>query len=151
SPDWKPIAPELQEHPRQVDLLANPQRRKLGGQFADAVLPAGMYGQMRLRLAVAPANEQLGGTNRCRGQTLHCGVTADGRGLALQFLKSTPSILVRPANSAGLQLYVPPGGSAALTIELDADRSFLLPLGESVLFGPAFHVNVQRNSSAPES
>ncbi len=151
SPDWKPIAAELQEHPRQVDLLADPHKENSPTQFTDSVLPAGLYGQVRLRLAFGPGNGRFGGTNHCEGQKLHCAVTSDGRVLTLQFLESTPGIRVRPENTDGQRLYVSPDAATTLMIEFDADRSFLLPLGDSVLLGPVFHVNVRRSSSVPES
>jgi len=150
SPDWKPIAAELQEHPRQVDLLADAQTSNSTAPFPDAILPAGLYGQMRMRLAVAPANGQFWETNHCGGQTLHCAITSDGRVLPLRFLESAPNIRIRPDNTDGQRLYVPPGSSTALKIEFDANRSFLLPLGDSFLVAPVFHLNVQRPDRAHE-
>jgi uncharacterized protein DUF4382 len=151
SAGWQPLAAQLQQHPLQVDLLADAQATSSSVALSDAVLPAGLYGQVRLRLAVAPANGQFAGTNHCGGQTLHCAVTSDGRVLAVQFLGATPNIRVRSENTAGQRLYVPPDGTTALTIELDADRSFLLPLGDSVLLAPVFHVNVQRRSELADN
>lgn len=146
SPGWQPLAAQFQEHPAQVDLLADTRAMNSSSAFPDAVMPAGLYGQMRLRLAVPPANGQFPGANLCGGQTLHCAVTSDGRVLPLRFLESATNIRIRPENINGQRLYVPPNSATALTIELDLERSFFLPLGDSFLFAPVFHVIVQGRS-----
>lgn len=146
TPGWQPLAAQLQERPIQVDLVADARTTNSSPAFPDSVLPAGLYGQVRLRLTVPPANGRFRETNHCGDQALHCAVTSDGRALHLRFLESATSIRIRSENIDGQRLYVAPDGTTALTIELDPDRSFLLPLGDSFLLGPVFHVSVQRRS-----
>lgn len=150
APGWEPIAAQLQQHPIQVDLLADAQESNSFAPFPDAILPAGLYGQMRLRLAIPPASGQLLEPNHCGDKTLHCAVTSDGRVLPLRFLESATNIRIHPDNTDGQRLYVPPDGSTALRIELDADRSFLLPLGDSFLVAPVFRLNIQRPDGTHE-
>src|SRR5215467_772105 len=55
TPDWQPLAPQLQMHPVQIDLLAEPHANASAAAFPDAIVPTGTYRQIRLRLASQPA------------------------------------------------------------------------------------------------
>ena len=149
SPGWQPLAAELQEHPRQIDLLAD-SRDINTGPLADGVLPAGFYGQIRLRFAGPSENEKLGDANACRG-ALHCAVTPDGSILPLTFATPALSFRIPSDNLDDRRFYVPPDGTVTLTIELDRDRSFLRPSKDSFTLNPRFHLTAGRPSVVPES
>ncbi|HLZ90305.1 MAG TPA: hypothetical protein VKQ28_01220 [Candidatus Acidoferrum sp.] len=51
----------------------------------------------------------------------------------------------------GHELYVPPDGAVALVIELDRDRTFLWPSGDSFFLAPVFHLRVQLPANVAEN
>lgn len=143
APGWLPLA-QLQEHPLQIDLLADPHANAASAPLPDAVLPTGTYRQIRLRFASQPPKEFAPGTNPCGAAAAHCAARSDGRvwPVALPFSQSNLRIVLDGA--PGHELYVPPEGTVALTIELDRERSFLWPLGDSMLLNPVFHLRMQQ-------
>ena len=148
SPGWQPLTAELQEHPRQVDLLADSSGTNTA-PLLDAVLPAGFYGQIRLRFAGLSENEKLGDANACR-RALHCAMTSDGRILPLTFATPAPSFRISPDNPVDGRFYVPPDGAVLLTIELDRDRTFLRPANDSFALAPEFRLIAGRPPVVPE-
>lgn len=151
APGWQPLAKSLQQHPLQVDLLADPQENASSAPFADASLPAGAYRQIRLRLAsplpVEPALE----TSRCNTGTPHCAVFSDGHVSPLDFPVSQPHLRIVLDGAPGHELYVPPDGAVALVIELDRDRTFLWPYNDSFVLAPVFHLRVQLPANVAEN
>ena len=151
SPGWLPLATQLQEHPLQIDLLADSHANVSSAPFPDAVLPTGAYRQIRLRLASMPPKESTFEANPCGTGTPHCAVASDGRVRPLAFPPSRPDLRIVLDGTPGHELYVPPDGAVALVIELDRDRSFLWPSGDSLLLAPVFHLSVQRPPNISEN
>jgi hypothetical protein len=150
SDGWQPLA-ELEEHPLQVDLLADLKASGPPAPFPDAVLPAGLYGQVRLRLATPLSAELARERDHCGAGLLHCAVMSDGRVQPLVFPRANSSFRIPSANlDAGRWLYIPPGGSVTLKIELDPERSFLLPLADRFTLAPAFHLRFEPPARIPE-
>jgi uncharacterized protein DUF4382 len=143
TPGWKALAPQLQKHPIQVDLLADAHANASSAPFADAVLPTGAYRQIRLRLASLSVGESVLEGNLCGAGTPHCAVASEGGVWPLAFPPSRPDLRIVLDSLPGHGLYVPPDGLVGLVIELDGDRSWIWPSGNSLLFAPVFHVSIQ--------
>jgi hypothetical protein len=143
TPGWQTLAGSFQQHPLQVDLLADPHENASSAPFPEASLAAGAYRQIRLRMASAPPEEPALEASHCGTGTPHCAVFSSGRVSALDFPVTRPNLHIVLDGAPGHELYVPPDGSAALVIELDRDRSFLWPSGDSFFLAPVFHVRVQ--------
>lgn len=151
TPGWQLLGAALQQHPVQVDLLADPQVNDSSAPFPDASLPSGAYRQVRLRLPSALPGEPALEASRCSTGTPHCAVFSDGRVSALAFPVSRPNLRIVLDGAPGHELYVPPDGAVALVIELDRDRSFLWPSGDSFFLEPVFHVRVQLPANVAEN
>jgi len=148
TPGWQPLAAELAAHPVQVDLLADARANSSAGPFPDAVLAAGVYRQIRLRLATALPQDFALGTSHCVGSP-HCAVMSDGRVRPVAFPSSRPELRILLESGSGHELYVPPDGSVALRIELDRDRSWAWPSawpsGDSLVLHPVFRLTVEQS------
>lgn len=151
TPGWQPLAVSLQQHPLQVDLLADPQANASSAPFPEASLPAGAYRQIRLRLASALSGEPALETGRCGTGTPYCAVFSDGRVSPLAFPVARPNLRIVLDGAPGHELYVPPAGAVGLVIELDRDRTFLWPSGDSFLLEPVFHLRVQLPANVAEN
>ena len=151
TPGWQPLAASLQQHPLQVDLLADPQANASSAPFPEASLPTGAYRQIRLRLASALSGELALEAGRCSTGTAHCAVFSDGRASALAFPVSRSNLQMVLDGAPGHELYVPPDGAVALVIELDRDRTFLWPSGDSFFLAPVFHLRVQLPANVAEN
>lgn len=144
---WQPLAPEPLIHPVQVDLLADAHSNSSSAPFGDALLPAGMYRQIRLRLASQPPTESALETSRC-GRAPHCAVLSDGQVRPLVFPPSRPHLRMVFEDLPGRGLYVPPDSMVTLVLEFDRDRSWVWRSGDSLVFNPVFRPNVQRPPEA---
>lgn len=152
SPEWQPLAPQLNAHPLQFDLLAPRDADGGSGPFPQAFVPAGVYRQIRLRLAMPPASteslfaanekEPVLETNLCASGVLHCAVTSDGRIQPLAFA-SQSNLRIPSESMEGRWLHVLPDAAVTLRIEFDRDRSFLWPVGDAFRLIPQFHLRVQ--------
>lgn len=151
TPGWQPLAASLQQHPLQVDLLADAQANAASAPFPDASLPAGAYRQIRLRLANAASGEPGLEASRCSTGTPHCAVFSDGHASPLDFPVSRPNLRIVLDGAPGHELYVPPDGRVELVIELDRDRTFLWPSGDSFFLEPVFHLRVQLPANVAEN
>jgi len=152
SPEWQPLVPQLESHPLQVDLLALRDADGGSDPFPQAFVPAGVYRQVRLRLAMPPSssesllaaneNRPVPETNPCGSGVLHCAVTSDGRIQPLAF-NSKSVLRIPPESMDGHWLHVLPDAAVSLRIEFDRDRSFLWPSGDAFRLIPQFHLRVQ--------
>jgi hypothetical protein len=151
TPGWQPLAAELPAHPLQIDFLADSHANRSAAPFPDALVPAGVYRQIRLRLATAPAQEFALVTSPCVGSP-HCAVMSDGRVRPVAFPSSRPELRIVLDGTSVRELYVPPDGSVTLAIELDRDRSWAWPSaspsGDPLLLHPVFRLSIQ---SPPDS
>ena len=151
TPGWQPLAGALQQHPLQIDLLADAQGNAASAPFPDGSLPAGAYRQIRLRLASPLAGETAAETGHCDTGTPHCAVFSDGHASPLDFPVSRPNLRIVLDGAPGHELYVPPDGKVELVIELDRDRTFLWPSGDSFFLEPVFHLRVQLPANVAEN
>lgn len=151
TPGWQPLGAAVQQHPLQVDLLAAPEANSSSAPLPEASLPAGAYRQIRLRLASALPAETALEPGRCSTGTPHCAVFSDGRVSALDFPVSRPNLRIVLDGAPGHELYVPPDGTVVLVIELDRDRTFLWPSGDSFFLEPVFHLRVQLPANVAEN
>jgi len=161
---WVPLAPQLQAHPVQIDLLADPRANAASAAFPDAILPTGAYRQIRLRFASQPPSNLPSAStnvssvesaaleiNRCGGGVPHCAVMSDGRVSPVALPSSRPNWRIVLEGTPSRELYVPPEGTVALVIELDRDRTWVWPSGDSMLFAPVFHLRVQQPFNVSEN
>lgn len=151
TPGWQPLAAALQQHPMQLDLLADPQANASSAPFPKAPLTAGAYRQIRLRLASALSGQLALEAGYCSTGTPHCAVFSDGRVSPLAFPVSRPNLRIVLDGAPGHDLYVPPDGAVALVIELDRDHTFLWPSGDSFFLAPVFHLRVQLPANVAEN
>ena len=151
TPGWQPLAASLQQHPLQLDLLADPHENASSAPFPEASLPAGAYRQIRLRMASAPPEESALEASHCGTGTPHCAVFSSGRVADLDFPVTRPNLHIVLDGAPGHELYVPPDGAVALVIELDRDRTFLWPSGDSFFLAPVFHLRVQMPTNVAEN
>ena len=151
TPGWLPLATSLQQHPVQVDLLADPHDNSSSAPFPDASLPSGAYRQIRLRLATPVSGEPALEGSHCSTGAPNCAVFSDGRVPPLAFPVSRPNLHIVLDGAPGHELYVPPDGTVALVIELDRDRTFLWPSGDSFFLAPVFHLRVQLPANVAEN
>lgn len=151
TPGWQPLAASLPQHPLQVDLLADAQANAASTPFPDASLPAGAYREIRLRLVSAASGEPGLEASRCSTGTPHCAVFSDGHASPLDFPVSRPNLRIVLDGAPGHELYVPPDGRVELVIELDRDRTFLWPSGDSFFLEPVFHLRVQLPANVAEN
>ena len=161
TPGWLPLAPQLQAHPLQIDLLAEPRANASSAPFPDAILPTGAYRQIRLRLASQPSNglaptnlpraDSVLEANRCVAGAPHCAVMSDGRAWPVAFPPSRADLRIMLEGTAGHELYVPPDGTVALVIELDRERSWVWPSGDSMLLQPVFRLSFQQPFNVSEN
>ena len=147
TPGWQPLAPEFLVHPIQVDLLADTHTNNSTAPFPDAILPAGVYQQIRLRLASQTPAESALETNHCGG-ALHCAVMSDGQVRPLVFPPSRPGLRIVFEDLPGRGLYVPPDSTVTLVIEFDPNRSLVWRSGDTWLFSPVFRPSVRRPPEA---
>ena len=151
TPGWQPLTAPLQQHPVQLDLLAEPGGDASSAPLPDTVVPAGVYRQIRLQLAGPHAIESVLEANHCGAGVPHCAVMSDGRVWPLAFPSSRPDLRIVLDGTPGHELYVPPDGAVTLVIELDQDRSFLWPSGDSFLLNPVLHLRVLQPFNVSEN
>lgn len=151
TPGWQPLAASLQQHPLQVDLLADPHENASSAPFPEASLAAGAYRQIRLRMASPPPEEPALEAGHCGTGTPHCAVFSSGRVSVLDFPVTRPNLRIVLDGAPGHELYVPPDGAVALVIELDRERTFLWPSGDSFFLAPVFHLRVQLPANVAEN
>jgi hypothetical protein len=141
SPAWQELAPDLVMQPAQVDLMAQPADACGPRAFPDAVIDAGVYDRIRLRLVPnqTEASEPVPVENACGKIGFNCIVATNG---TLQVLASSnPAELQVPAESiAGGFFRVLPGDHIRLAIEFEPRASFILPAGDAAQIVPSFFV-----------
>jgi hypothetical protein len=147
SPDWQQLAPDLENHPMQLDLMA-PAAPAPGadscalGAVRNSRVRADVYRQIRLRLISNPpaASETLPLENKCAGAGFNCAVTNNGQIHALTFTSGTQQLLIAPQQIANGFFNVLPDTQTTLTIIFDPNSSLAAPSGNAVKIVPAFSV-----------
>ncbi len=137
SPDWQALAPQLARQPVQVDLMARPDPCA-ASPFSEAVLPAGVYRQIRLRFVPnQPATgERVPEVNACGSVGFNCVVRAGGSIQPLVLDGAAPQLRIAPGKIPGGSLLVLPDTVNAIPIEFNANLSLALPAGDAVRLVP---------------
>ena len=122
SPDWQELLPPgLEQNPLQIDLVEGKADQTIQAIFGKtALVPAGIYHQLRLRLVPnQPAtNDRLPERNQCGSGKFNCIVMADGSAHPLQFDDSSSELRVTSDRVEGASLLFPPDTDTDLIIEL---------------------------------
>lgn len=82
SPDWQELAPQLATEPVQIDLMATTVSGvSCASRLTRKSVPAGVYHQIRLRLASdqAPSGDPLPLHNECSGSGFNCVVDTNNK------------------------------------------------------------------------
>lgn len=143
APDWQQLAPELAEHPTQIDLMAAPAlgARCSPGLIHNPAFRAGVYRQIRLQLASeVPSRIDVSPENACRGDALQCVVATNGRIHPLALVNGARDIVIAPNQIANGFFNVLPGTETRLSIEFNSFASLAIPDGDAVKITPAFSV-----------
>jgi hypothetical protein len=97
SPEWQEIAPDLEQHPVELELSQDPASSNLAlPATISGRIPAGLYYQLRLRLAdpSSPRAMQLCAANHGNSAGASCLATADGARHPLQTLDGSSYLRV---------------------------------------------------------
>ena len=140
SPGWEEMAPNLMKEPVQVDLMAQPAQSCASSPISRALVIAGAYKQLRLRLVPSrpSADALVPKENACGGIGFHCVVTANNTLRALTLAPAESEIRVAPARIAGGFFHVLPDTDTDLVIEFNPVSSFAVPAGNAVQLAPVF-------------
>jgi hypothetical protein len=155
--NWQQLAPELVEHPVQVDLLAALDDSSVLPAATGARAPAGVYRQIRLELlprsiASARSDTEAGAAapmeNGCGNLVLHCVVLED-RTIRPLLIDSEDhsealghsAIRISADRIAGGTLVILPGATRTYEIELQPFWLMSSASGEAVRLIPVFSVS----------
>jgi Domain of unknown function (DUF4382) len=122
SPDWQEfLLPELEQKPLQIDLMESNAAQGVQEPFrATALIPAGIYHQLRLRFVPnqPAADDRLSEENMCGNGTFNCIVMADGSIHPLQLDAASPELRIMPDRMDGAALPLVSDADADLIIEI---------------------------------
>jgi hypothetical protein len=119
--DWQEIFPELEKHPRQIDLMkATTNGPAVESVVGAAAVPAGIYDQLRLRLVPDPEGpeDQLPLKNECGALGFNCVIMADGRIQAPRFDGDASELRISSKALTDHIVVIPLDGEGELLIEL---------------------------------
>ena len=138
SPDWQELAPKLALQPLQVDLMAQAADSCTPGPFDAAIVPAGAYRQICLRLVPnEPAtSEPVLEENACGRVGFHCVVTADGVIRPLALAGAARELRITSEQLADGFFLILPDVGTDLAIAFNAYSWLALPAGEAALLVP---------------
>jgi len=140
SPDWQQLAPQLGKRPVQVDLMAGTTGSCTSGSLGEAVVPAGAYRQIRLRLVPnQPAtSEPVLEENACGSVGFNCVITSGGGIRSLALDGAEPKLRIGSEHIAGGFFLVLPDVGNDLAIEFNTSSSLVLPAGDAIRLVPVF-------------
>lgn len=143
-PAWQQLAPDLVTQPAQVDLMARAEGSCGPIAFSDAIIDAGVYSQVRLRLIPnqPEASEPVPAENACGRIGFNCIIATDGAMRPL--VSDNPAELrIPPEGIAGGFFRVLPDDHIHLAIEFEPRASFILPAGDAARLLPTFSITQQ--------
>jgi hypothetical protein len=121
SPDWQELLPPgLEQKPLQIDLMEGKADQTIQAIFGKtALVPAGIYHQLRLRLVPNQPAEgsRLPEKNACGSKTFNCIVTTDGGIQPLQLDDSSSELRITSDKMEGGSLSFFPDTDTDLIIE----------------------------------
>jgi len=157
SPGWQELAPDLAEHPVQVDLLAPVEGSNVFPASVGTKVNPGVYRQLGLRLLTSPASGNAlsseggaatVGENACGEGTWHCAMLANGsvQPIAVPFDrnsegKADPVLNISSEQIAGGSIVVLPDAVRAYAIRFDLRLSVSLSRNGPILLRPVFSVS----------
>jgi len=143
SPDWEELAPDLAREPMQFDLLGHSANFCTTNRLPGALVTAGAYRQIRLRLVPnhVAAGDAVPAENACGALGFHCAVSPDGHIHPLAFAGGATILRVAPDRMSGGFFHVLPETDTHLTIEFNPFASFAVPSGNTVQLTPIFNVD----------
>jgi len=117
--EWLEIAPELENEPRQIDLIGHSPHELL---LKNAVVPAGSYREIRLQFRPdLPASDAKPiAENACGEARWNCAVLADESTKPLFWGQNVPELVMRIQNGDNDLLVVLPDGEIDLQLRLEA-------------------------------
>jgi hypothetical protein len=122
SPDWQEVLlPEIEQRPLQIDLLeSNAKRNAVELSGGTALIPAGIYRQLRLRFVPnqPAADVELPQKNMCGSGTFNCVVMADGGIHPLQLNADSSELRIMPDKMDGAALPIVSDAGTDLIIEM---------------------------------
>jgi Domain of unknown function (DUF4382) len=144
SPGWQELAPQLEQQPVQVDLMASQAASRRPSLPGEAVVPAGLYRQLRLRLLPnqpAASDPPAGlapvpATNACGSVGWNCIVTADGRVRPLALEGASPELRIASERITSGSFLVLPDVLTHLDIRFNPYLSSASPAGDAVRLLP---------------
>ena len=140
SRDWEELAPDLMREPMQIDLLAHTANFCATNRVPGALVAAGAYRQIRLRLVPnhIAAGDAVPRINVCGELVFHCAVSPDGHVHPLAFDGGATNLRVAPDRISGGFFHVLPETDTHLTIEFNPFSSFATSSGDTIQLNPIF-------------
>jgi len=155
---WDEIAPELENKPIQIDLLADDVTAEQ--RLVEAQVAPGNYSAVRLRVAPESVNANFApGENMCRSAGVNCAVDWDGAIRSLIFAldgvqkgvhgrdAGAPDVLIASTQISGGLLRILPEAATNVDILFRADLSSAARDGESLVLTPIFGVESSNSQS----
>ena len=128
TPGWQELAPQLNDHPMQIDLFAaGPNACLLTMLGSNTALPAGSYQQIRLLLVPNDGNSgPLPATNSCVNEGFNCAILQDGSVHELQLSsQANTGLKIPPGQIEGGPITVESGQDVDLNIDFNACASII--------------------------
>lgn len=149
SPDWQELLlPDIEQQPLQIDLLESNAAQGVQEQLIKtALVPAGIYRQLRLRLAPdqPAADDRLSEKNLCGSGKFNCIVMADGSIQPLQPGDASSDLRITSDKMEGASLLLPPDTDtdSDLVIELKIGWEWSSSTDKGVRLLPALTGNAK--------
>jgi hypothetical protein len=154
SPDWQKLAPELENQPVQIDLMASPSldaKACARGWIARASVRADMYRQVRLRLlSNQPASDEpVPQHNNCAGAGFNCVVAKNGQTYPLALENDGHELRIASDRIAGGSFNVLPDTEIQISIAFNPFASLAVPAGDAVQIAPIFSMDSAGSCNSP--
>lgn len=153
SPEWEELLPQLSGQPVQMELMNGGDGPVTQHSLGETTLiPAGIYRQIRLRLAPnEPTSSHIfPERNACGAAGFHCVILDDGRIRPLSLSGAAPELRITSDRISGGSFLVLPDSNADLVLEFSLSWSLVNSEGTSVHPLPALTVSasVERQAAS---
>jgi len=154
SPDWRQLAPELENQPIQIDLMAPPSsdgNACARGLVARTFVRADTYRQVRLQLISnqPAADERLPQHNNCALSGFNCVVAKNGQTYPFALENDSLDLRITSDRIAGGSFNVLPDAEIQLIIAFNPFSSLASPAGDAVQISPIFSVDSVESCDSP--
>jgi len=154
-PVWQELVPRLSDRPVQVDLTAPAARSCESGPLGWAAVPAGVYRELRLRLAPNPSLFRAEATappleeSACGVNLFDCLIPPNATAQPLTW--DDPSeVVIAPERIQDGLIRVLPETSVQVSVALDPRSSLTLAADHALRLTPLFSASVQSECSPSE-